>query len=60
MKYWLKNYTKQFKRGKIYARFKYNIWAADITGMELLSSDKQSVKCLLCVIDVHKNLVLLK
>ena len=44
--------TKKFKRRKIYARFKDNIWAANLAEMESLSSKNKSVKCLLCVIDV--------
>ena len=26
--------TKKFKRRKVYARFKYNVWAADLAEME--------------------------
>ena len=44
--------AKTFKRRKIYARFKDNIWAADLIKMELLSSKKKNVKYLLCVIHV--------
>ena len=29
--------TKKFKRRKVYATFKDNIWAADVTEMESLS-----------------------
>ena len=43
---------KKFKRRKVYARFKDNIWAAYLAKMESLSSKNKSVKCLLCVIDV--------
>ena len=43
---------KKFKRRKIYARFKDNIWAADLAEMESLSSNNKNVKYLLCVIDV--------
>ena len=43
---------KTFRRGRVYARFKYyNIWAADLTEMRLLSSKNQGVKHLLCEID---------
>ena len=42
---------KKFKRKKVYARFKDNIWAADLAEMELLSKNR-NVKCLWCVIDV--------
>ena len=43
---------KKFKRRKLYARCKDNIWAADLAEMESLSSKNKNVKYLLCVIDV--------
>ena len=43
---------KKFKRRKVYARFKDNIWAVDLAEMESLSSKNKNVKYLLCVIDV--------
>ena len=43
---------KKFKRRKVSARFKDNIWAADLAEMESLSSKNENVKYLLCVIDV--------
>ena len=42
---------KKFKRRKVYAIFKGNIWAADLAEMESLSSKNKNVKYLLCVID---------
>ena len=45
--------TKKFKRRKFYARFKDNIWAADLAEMESLSSKYKNVKYLLCVIDIY-------
>ena len=42
---------KKFKRKKVYARFKDNIWAADLAEIELLSLKIKNVKYLLCVID---------
>ena len=42
---------KSFKRRKIYARFKDNIWAADLAEMRAVSSNIPNVKYLLCVID---------
>ena len=42
----------KFKRRKGFARFKNNIWAADLTEMGSLSSKKQGVKYLLFVVDV--------
>ena len=42
----------QSKRKRVYARFKDNIWAADLGEKESLSSESQGVKYLLCVIDI--------
>ena len=42
---------KNFKRRKVYARFKDNIWAADLAEMRSLSSKNWGVRYLLCVID---------
>ena len=36
--------TKKFKRRKVYARFKDNIWAADLAEMESLSTKNKNVK----------------
>ena len=44
--------TKKFKRRKVYARLKDNIWVADLAEMESLSSKNKNVKYLLCTIDV--------
>ena len=43
--------VKTFKRRKIYARFKGNIWAADLAEIGSLSFKNKIVKYLLCVID---------
>ena len=43
---------KRFRRKKVYARFKDDIWAVDLAEMRSLSSFNCSVKYLLCVIDV--------
>ena len=43
---------KKFKKRKIYARFKDNIWAADFAEMGSLSSKNKNARYLLCVIDV--------
>ena len=40
---------KKFKRRKVYARLKDNIWAVDLAEMGSLSSKNKNVKCLLCV-----------
>ena len=34
-----------FKRRKVYVRFKYNIWAADLAKMGSLPSKNENVKC---------------
>ena len=36
--------TESFKRKKVYARFKDNIWAADLADTESLSSKNKNVK----------------
>ena len=51
---------KNLEREKVYARFKDNIWAADLAGMELLSSKNLGVKYLLCVIDIFTKYVWVK
>ena len=43
---------KKIKRRKVYARFKDNIWAADLAEMGSLSSKNKNVKYFLFVIDV--------
>ena len=47
--------VKKFKKRKIFARFKDNIWAADLTQMESSPSKNKKVKYLLCVIDVFTD-----
>ena len=47
-----KQVTKKFRRRKVYARFKDNIWAADLAEMESMSWKNKNVKYLLCVINV--------
>ena len=39
---------KQLKKRKVYARFKENIWAADLADLKSLSSKNKNVKYLLC------------
>ena len=51
---------KKFKGRKIYARFKDNIWAADLAELGSLSSKNKSVKYLLCVVDVFTKYAWLK
>ena len=43
---------KKLKTRKVYARYKDNIWAADLAEMGSLSSKNKNVQYLLCVIDV--------
>ena len=43
---------KKSKRRKYFARFKDNIWAADLNEMESLTSKNKNVKYLLYVVDV--------
>ena len=39
---------KKFKRRKVYARFKDNIWASDLAEIGSLSSKNKNVEYLLC------------
>ena len=55
-----KSVIKKLKRRKVYARFKDNIWAADLAEMESLSSKNKNVKYLLCVVDVFTKYVWVK
>ena len=43
---------KKFKRRKVHARFKDNIWAEYLAEMGSMSSKNENVKFLLCVIDI--------
>ena len=47
-----KRVTKEFKRRKLYASFKDNIWAADIAEIKSLPSKYKNVTWLLCFMDV--------
>ena len=49
---WHKAVIKIFKRRIVYAGFKDNIWAVDLTEMEPLSSGNKNAKYLLCVVDI--------
>ena len=51
---------KKFKRRNRYAKFKDNIWAADLAEMESLSPKNKNVKYLLCMIDVFTKYVSVK
>ena len=43
---------KKFRRRKVHAKFKDNIWAEYLAEMGSMSSKNKNVKFLLCVIDV--------
>ena len=49
--------TKKIKKRKIYARFKANIWPADLAEMGSLSSKNKNVKYLLYTIEVPLNMI---
>ena len=51
---------KKFKRRKVYARFKDNIWAAHLAEMGTLSYFNRNVTHLLCVIDVFTKCAWIK
>ena len=55
-----KSVIKKFKRRKVYVRFKYNIWAADLAEMGSLSSKNRNIKYLLCVIDAFTKYAWIK
>ena len=42
---------KNLKQKRVYARFKDNIWAADLAEIRSLSSKNKNFRYLLCVID---------
>ena len=43
---------KNFKKRRVYSRFKDNIWGADLADMQLISKLNKGFRFLLCVIDV--------
>ena len=43
---------RKFKKRKVYASIKDNIWVADLVEMRSLSYKKRGVRYLLCVVDV--------
>ena len=48
---------KKFQRKKVYARFKDNIWAADLAKMRSLAFRNKNVKYLLCIVDVFTKYI---
>ena len=51
---------KKFKRRKVYARFKDNIWVEDLAEIGPSSSKNENIKCLLCFIDVFTKYIWIK
>ena len=52
-----KTVIKKFRRRKVNARFKYNIWAADLAEMGSLPPKDRNVKYLFRAIDVSPNML---
>ena len=46
---------KKFKKGKVYATFKDNIWGADLVDMQLIRRYNNGIRFLLCVIDIFSK-----
>ena len=46
---------KKFKKRKIHAAFKDNIWRADLADMQLISKYNKGIRFLLCVIDIFSK-----
>ena len=43
---------RKFNKGKVYSRFKDNIWGVDLADMQSLSRKNKGIKYLLCAIDL--------
>ena len=52
-----KSVIKNFKRRKVYARFKDSIWVADLAEIESLSLKNENIKYSLCLIDKNRKTV---
>ena len=46
---------RKFKKRKVHAAFKDNIWGADLADMQLLSKYNKEIRFLLCVIDIFSK-----
>ena len=46
---------KKFNKRKVYSQFKDNIWGVDLADMQSLSKKNNSIKYLLCVIDLFSK-----
>ena len=46
---------RKFKKRKVYASFRDNIWGVDLAGMQLLSRYNQGIRYLLCAVDLFSK-----
>ena len=46
---------RNFKKRKVYSRFRDNIWGADLADMQLISKFNKGFRFLLCVIDIFSK-----
>ena len=46
---------RKFEKRKVYSAFQGNIWAADLSDMQLLSKYNKGIRFLLCVIDIFSK-----
>ena len=45
----------KFGKRKLYSSFKYHVWGADLTDMQLLSKYSKEIRFLLTVIDIYSK-----
>ena len=46
---------RKFNKRKVYSAFKYNIWAADLADMQLISKFNKGFRFLSCVMDIYSK-----
>ena len=46
---------RKFKKKEVYSALKYNIWAADLADMQLISKFNKGFRFLFCVIDIYSK-----
>ena len=46
---------RNFKKRRVYSEFNYNIWAADLADMQLISKLNKGFRFLFCVIDIFSK-----
>ena len=46
---------RKFKKRKVYASFKDNIWGVDLADMQLISKYNKGIRYLLCAIDLFSE-----